>query len=285
MLTVRSQRCIVRQGLVTLVRHGCLYRFQRFNSFACIAFGGGSYYIGFACPYVCINTTASRFDVRLDARFECSRFAIAFSGISRARFAHIPGSTGSPFISSDITVTAVPRQALNFQTRSLIFYKSLSLKGHRLVLMLPRLQASRWFSSRLLLTNVSCPKCYVLRKSNTSPFPGTPFLFTNNYPVAGPSGLTPGSRFPGHFFLLSRLLHASRGYSPSPFFRLRPGSSPVAPKSVAAIVGKLQRTASRTARIRIPNYFILRIKPRRGRTTHSRCPRLISLSDRAVSGR
>ena len=36
-------------------------------------------------------------------------------------------------------------------------------------------------------------------------------------------------------FLLSRLLRASRGYSPPPF-RLGPGSPPVAPKSVAAIV-------------------------------------------------
>ena len=379
MLTVRSRRCIVRQGLVTLVRHGCLYRFQRFNCFACIAFDGGSYYDGFACPYVCINTTASRFDVRLDARFECSRFAIAFSGISRARFAHIPGSTGSPFIS-----TAVPRQALNFQPRSLIFYKSLSLKGHRLVLMLPRLQASRWCSSRLLLTNGSCPK--VLRPSQVkhkSFFQVRHFCLptTTRSPV-----LVVLPR--GH---VSRVL-----FSPLPapprlprvfplplFFRLRPGGPPVAPKSVAAIVAGAvvnpptppplldnhtepeapslslvadqliirpikRRTeipdilsgmqafskfplavmayystrvsdllryhipyhAHRPTTLGVcvaflrsgvrrqaaayslkdcshthPNYFILRIKPRRSRTTHSCCPRSISLSARAVSGR
>ena len=211
------RRCIVRQGLVTLVRHGCLYRFQRFNCFACIAFGGGSYYDGFACPYVCINTTASRFDVRLDARFECSRFAIASSGISRARFAHIPGSTGSPFISSNITVTAVPRQALNFQPRSLIFLQIHQPQGPP-----AGSHVASSASVSMVLQSPSTDQRF-MSQSATSFASQTQVLFQVRHFCLPTTTRSPVLvvLLRGHvsrvLFLLSRLLRASRGYSPSPF--------------------------------------------------------------------
>ena len=90
----------------------------------------------------------------LPSHFQASRVLV--SPIFPARLA-------APSLAPTLPSRPFLDKRFNFQPRSLIFYKSLSLKGHRLVLMLPRLQASRWCSSRLLLTNGSCPK--VLRPS------------------------------------------------------------------------------------------------------------------------
>ena len=100
--------------------------------------------------------------------------------------------------------------------------------------MLPRLQASRWCSSRLLLTNVSCPK--VLRPSQVK------HKSFSRYAIFVYQQL-PGRRLVvlprGH---VSRVIFSPLPAPPRfprafpPPFRLGPGSPPVAPKSVAAIV-------------------------------------------------
>ena len=145
-----------------------------------------------------------------------------------------PARLAAPSLAPILPSLAVPRQALNFQPSSLNFSQITqhqeppvgsyvgSSASVPMVLQLP--STDQRFKSQSATSLAS----------QTQVLPGTPFLFTNNYPVAGPSGLTPGSCFPGHFF-------SSPGSSSLPagifsLFVVGPGIPPVAPKLVAAIV-------------------------------------------------
>ena len=89
--------------------------------------------------------------------------------------------------------------------------------------MLSRLQASRWCSSRLLLTNVSCLK--VLRPSQVKHKSFSRYAIFVYQQLPSRLVVLPRGHVSRVIFLLSRLLRASRGYSPP--FRLGPGSPPV----------------------------------------------------------
>ena len=63
--------------------------------------------------------------------------------------------------------------------------------------------------------------------------PGTPSLFSSNYPVAGPGSVLPGSIAPGYVSSSSASAFPAANFPP---FVVCPGFPPVAPKIVAAIV-------------------------------------------------